>query len=221
MFIHRRILAGLSMAAVTLTMLTGVFPAGGAFAGKTVQAEGRRSLDQREREEYLKPGPSPMDTEPEIIALGPEEGTAVTDNRQSLDGIWEMAEGGKEFERLSGFVLSADSYADLAGKAFDKDAKTLWASAPTAEEHWLAVDLGTAVAVNAFRLTFPEGKAAEDYDIQASTDGSRWTTLKTVEDNTAEQNDWSLDNGTAYTHYRVRADGPLSVAEWSLARNLR
>ena len=218
MFIHRRILAGLSMAAVTLTMLTGLFPAGGAFSEKNVRAEGSRSLDQREREEYLKPGPSPMDAEPEIIVLGPEEGTAVTDNRQSLDGIWEMAEGGKEFERLSGFVLSADSYADLAGKAFDKDVKTLWASAPTAEEHWLAVDLGTAVAVNAFRLTFPEGKVAAAYDIQASADGSRWITLKAVEGNTAEQNDWSLDNSTAYTHYRVRTDGPLSVAEWSLAR---
>lgn len=218
MFIHRRILTGVSMAAVTLTMLSGILPAGGAFSGQVVQAQETRSLDQLEQEEYLKPGPSPMDAEPDIVSLTPGENLTVTDAYQSLDGVWQMAEGGKEFERLSGFVLSADSYTDLAAKAFDKDGSTVWASSSAEGEHWLAVDLETEILVNSFRISFPEGKAAESYDIQASIDGSRWVTLQTVSGNTRLQNDWTLEHNEAYRHYRLRADKPLQVAEWSLVR---
>lgn len=62
----------------------------------------KSSLDQIDKLEF-KPGSSPMDGTPVLIALQPGK-TTHADGPVTvlLDGVWEMAEGGQESERLLG-----------------------------------------------------------------------------------------------------------------------
>jgi hypothetical protein len=69
--------------------------------------------------------------------------------------------------------LSADG-------AVDGDDKTRWASA-FRDSQWLMVDLGSAVPLSKVRLNW-EAAYAKDYELQISTDGTTWTTVRRVKD---------------------------------------
>ena len=60
--------------------------------------------------------------------------------------------------------------------AVDGDANTRWSSEFTDDE-WISVDLGKIYSVRKVVLTW-EAAYGKDYDIQVSTDGDNWTTVK-------------------------------------------
>ncbi|WP_165226560.1 discoidin domain-containing protein [Aquisphaera insulae] len=72
-----------------------------------------------------------------------------------------------------------------AGRAVDGDAGTRWSSGQWMQGNsvgWIAVDLGATYQVSGVTLDW-EAAFAVDYQIQLSTDGSSWTTIKTVTGN--------------------------------------
>ncbi len=64
--------------------------------------------------------------------------------------------------------------------AVDGDANTRWSSKFTDDE-WISVDLGKVYSVGKVVLTW-EAAYGKDYDIQVSTDGNNWTTVKKMRD---------------------------------------
>lgn len=68
----------------------------------------------------------------------------------------------------------SDAYA--AGYAVDGNADTRWASAFTNDE-WIMVDLGTGYLIDTVVLTW-ESAYGTAYNIQISTDGNTWTTVR-------------------------------------------
>ncbi|MCF3962951.1 discoidin domain-containing protein [Streptomyces fuscigenes] len=63
-----------------------------------------------------------------------------------------------------------------ASSAVDGDPGTRWSSAPGADPQWIQVDLGSAQSISQVTLSW-EAAYASAFQIQASTDGSHWTTL--------------------------------------------
>ncbi len=63
-----------------------------------------------------------------------------------------------------------------AERAVDGDDRTRWGSA-FGDPQWLMVDLGEAVPLSRVRLRW-EAAYAKSYDIQVSSDGVRWTTVR-------------------------------------------
>lgn len=76
---------------------------------------------------------------------------------------------------------SLETPAHPATDAVDGDPTTRWASARTDSPQWISVDLGADLPVGRVRLVW--GAAyARAYQVQTSADGSRWTTVRTVND---------------------------------------
>lgn len=75
-------------------------------------------------------------------------------------------------------VTSTYTSANAASKAVDADGNTRWESA-YANNQSIYVDLGATYAINRVRLAW-EAAYAKDYQVQVSTDGSTWTTIKDV-----------------------------------------
>jgi hypothetical protein len=65
-----------------------------------------------------------------------------------------------------------------AESAVDGDAKTRWSSS-FHDPQWLAVDLGAPRELGRVRLNW-ETAYAREYDVQVSTDGTHWTTVRHV-----------------------------------------
>lgn len=71
---------------------------------------------------------------------------------------------------------------------------TRWASAYSGTQ-WIQVDLGTITSVNRVKLTWDPAYAI-DYQILISSNGSNWTTLRSITGNTSLINDNSGLNGS-------------------------
>jgi hypothetical protein len=74
----------------------------------------------------------------------------------------------------------------LPANAVDADSTTRWSSGQwmqSTQTGWFSVDLGAVYNINEVRLNWETAYGA-DYQIQASTDGVNWTTLKDVVGNT-------------------------------------
>jgi hypothetical protein len=67
-----------------------------------------------------------------------------------------------------------------ADRAVDGDEGTRWGSA-FRDSQWLMVDLGSAVPLSRIRLKW-EAAYAKDYELQISTNGTVWTTVRHVKD---------------------------------------
>ncbi|MEU7475074.1 discoidin domain-containing protein [Lentzea sp. NPDC042327] len=63
--------------------------------------------------------------------------------------------------------------------AVDGDPTTRWASLEGVDPQWVAVDLGGAATISKVKLTW-EAAYASEYKIQTSSDGSSWSTKKTL-----------------------------------------
>jgi hypothetical protein len=66
----------------------------------------------------------------------------------------------------------------VAAHAVDGDEATRWSSA-FSDPQWLTVDLGVATALSRIRIHWEEAYA-KDYELQVSTDGDQWTTVRKV-----------------------------------------
>jgi mannan endo-1,4-beta-mannosidase len=75
-------------------------------------------------------------------------------------------------------VTSTYTSANAAANAVDADGNTHWESA-YANNQSIYLDLGRTYSVNRVRLAW-EAAYAKDYQVQFSTDGSTWTTVKEV-----------------------------------------
>jgi len=92
----------------------------------------------------------------------------------------------------------------------DGDTATRWASAFTDNE-WIQVDLGGVHQISDVKLDW-EVAAAKDYQIQTSTDGQTWATVKTVAGNAATG--WlDYPNLNASGRY-VRVNCTARATEW-------
>ncbi|MEU3224350.1 discoidin domain-containing protein [Streptomyces sp. NPDC006976] len=70
---------------------------------------------------------------------------------------------------------STENAGTPASAAVDGDAGTRWSSAP-GDPQWLRIDLGSRQTICGVQLSW-EAAYAKAYQIQASTDGTEWTTL--------------------------------------------
>jgi len=69
-----------------------------------------------------------------------------------------------------------------ASRALDSNSSTRWSSGQwlqDAQVGWIAVDLGAVYNINDVRLNW-ETAYAVDYQIQTSTDGTNWTTIRSI-----------------------------------------
>jgi len=79
-------------------------------------------------------------------------------------------------------MLAVDSQAGklIARNAFDEDNETYWSSLPTANRHFIAIDLGTLTQVSGFAYTpqqvMPKGMIERGL-VKVSTDGNTWKTV--------------------------------------------
>lgn len=74
----------------------------------------------------------------------------------------------------------AEADAMGADKTVDGDMGTRWSSNFN-DDAWMFVDLGKAYEINKVVITW-ENAYGKDYDIQVSTDGNNWTTVKQLRD---------------------------------------
>lgn len=75
-----------------------------------------------------------------------------------------------------GKKVTASSKQDTASNIVDGDTTTSWQGAETNDE-WIQVDLGAVKAINTVNINW-ETAFASKYQIQVSTDGETWTTVK-------------------------------------------
>lgn len=91
-------------------------------------------------------------------------------------------------------TASGSERADLSpSAAVDHDANTRWSSA-FSDDQFITLDFGKTVAVNRVRIDWENAHAAQ-YLLQVSSDGSNWTTVKTVDNSQGGIEDWSGLNG--------------------------
>ncbi|MCR5890978.1 discoidin domain-containing protein [Hymenobacter sp. J193] len=75
-------------------------------------------------------------------------------------------------------VSSSENTTHTGPKAVDANGTTRWASAAANNQH-IIVDLGATYTINRVRLAW-EAAYARDYQVQVSTNGTTWTTVKDV-----------------------------------------
>ncbi|MDF7814190.1 glycosyl hydrolase [Hymenobacter sp. YC55] len=91
-------------------------------------------------------------------------------------------------------VSSSENITNTGPRAVDADGTTRWASAAANNQH-IYVDLGANYTLNRVRLAW-EAAYARDYQVQVSTDGTTWTTIKDV---------WGKSSAAADDHTGLRA----------------
>ncbi|WP_370944946.1 discoidin domain-containing protein [Amycolatopsis sp. cg5] len=74
---------------------------------------------------------------------------------------------------------SVESSGFEGGRAVDGDASTRWASEEGVDPQWIAVDLGSRMAITRVKLSW-EAAYAKTYKIQGSADGTTWQDIKSV-----------------------------------------
>ena len=76
-------------------------------------------------------------------------------------------------------VSSVEAQTFGGANAVDGDPTTRWASLEGVDPQWIAVDLGGTATISKVKLTW-EAAYASEYKIQTSSDGSTWSTKKTL-----------------------------------------
>jgi glucose/arabinose dehydrogenase len=97
----------------------------------------------------------------------------------------------------------------VGSNAVDGSASTRWSSA-FVDPSWIAVDLGDTYTINRVKITW-ETAYGRNYQIQLSSNGTTWTTLKPVTNNTALVNDHTALSGTG--RY-IRIYGTTRATQW-------
>jgi hypothetical protein len=95
-------------------------------------------------------------------------------------------------------------------KAVDGNSTTRWATVEGVDPQWISVDLGATYAINRVRITW-EAAYATAYQIQLSSDGSSWTTIRQVTGNTSLTND---QTGLSGTGRYIRINGTARGTAW-------
>jgi GH18 family chitinase len=90
---------------------------------------------------------------------------------------------------------STEAGANVAANAVDGSYSTRWSSLYT-DAQWLSVDLGANYNVNRVKITW-EAAYGRDYTVQYSTDGTNWSTARSIVGNTSLVNDHTGLTGTA------------------------
>jgi hypothetical protein len=102
-----------------------------------------------------------------------------------------------------------------AERAVDGDEKTRWSSA-FRDPQWLTVDLGVAVPLSKVRINW-EAAYAKDYELQVSTDGSQWTTVRRVKDGDGGSEEQEVDATARYVRVMgTRRATPYGYSIWEL-----
>jgi hypothetical protein len=99
--------------------------------------------------------------------------------------------------------------------AVDGDDTTRWGSA-FRDKQWLMVDLGASVPLSKVRLNW-EAAYAKDYELQVSTDGSQWTTVRRVKDGDGGSEEQDVDTTARYVRVMgTRRATPYGYSIWEL-----
>ncbi|MFD8595046.1 discoidin domain-containing protein [Kitasatospora sp. NPDC059646] len=77
-----------------------------------------------------------------------------------------------------------------AGKAFDGNTATRWASAEGKDPQWLRVDLGATANISRVKLSW-EAAYAKAYRLEVSADGTAWTTVAEEKAGNGGTDDWT------------------------------
>lgn len=126
--------------------------------------------------------------------------------------VYGSPAGAGETLLSSGMPASASSTypGSAASFAVDGNPNTRWTSNTTHTE-WISIDLGATRSISRIKLDW-EGACGEDYTLQASSNGTAWTTLAAVTGNTAAGvHDYP---GLSGTGRYVRMNGTKALYWW-------
>ncbi len=124
----------------------------------------------------------------------------------SLDGDWEMVEGGLAEERLDIVSVTADSGNETAYKLVDGKTEgdsDGWISDNTAGDHWITLAYREPTAVDKAVVVFPKGKAAKAFKLEGSDGSGQWETLGAVSENDQTEVAFTLSDTVHYSSYRI------------------
>ncbi|MFJ8431415.1 discoidin domain-containing protein [Kitasatospora sp. NPDC094019] len=85
---------------------------------------------------------------------------------------------------------STESSSYAAGKAFDGNTGTRWASVEGKDPQWLRVDLGASATVSRIKLSW-EAAYAKAYRLEVSADGTTWTSVADEKAGNGGTDDWT------------------------------
>ncbi len=131
-------------------------------------------------------------TQPEVTTGEPEttQSEMITGEPETTQS--QAAEGNLISKRKT-VVVSGSENDSFAGQyAVDGDKGTRWSS-DFADDAWIYVDLEKAYAIDQVVLTW-ENAYGKDYDIQVSADGTNWTTVRSMRDQTGGETTISMNN---------------------------
>jgi len=92
-----------------------------------------------------------------------------------------------------------------AWEAIDGNLGSMWGSATSGTNEWIAIDLGSVQKVKSVCIVW-EGAYSKKYRIEASDDGENYTTLRTVEATKAETVELGLPAGTKCRYIRMYSE---------------
>ncbi|WP_328551813.1 discoidin domain-containing protein [Streptomyces sp. NBC_00358] len=111
---------------------------------------------------------------------------------------------------------TTENAASPASAAFDGDTTTRWSST-FADPQWVQVDLGTTSDLCRIDLNW-EAAYGKAFQIQASTDGQNWTTLKTVTDGTGGTASYDVSGQGRYVRiYGTTRGTAYGYSLWEVA----
>jgi mannan endo-1,4-beta-mannosidase len=103
-------------------------------------------------------------------------------------------------------VSSTENSTNIGSKAVDANGTTRWSSLYS-DTQWIYVDLGITYNINRVKITW-ETAYGKNYYLETSPDGSTWTNLKTVSNNTSLINDHTgLSRSARYVRIYCTARG--------------
>lgn len=115
-----------------------------------------------------------------------------------------------------GYVVSSKSqYSDgyAPWKAFDRSSSDEWVTSETDKtddnkecDTWIQIQLPEAKAANYLYILGRSGfteRSPADFMLKASNDGETWATLLTQTDQVYTEKEWTFENSTSYTYYRL------------------
>ncbi|OIJ62687.1 discoidin domain-containing protein [Streptomyces mangrovisoli] len=103
---------------------------------------------------------------------------------------------------------STENAGTPASAAFDGDTGTRWSSAAS-DPQWVQVDLGSVQSLCKVDLNW-EAAYAKEFQIQSSTDGQTWTTLKSVTGGTGGSTSYDVSGSGRY----VRINGTVRATQY-------
>jgi mannan endo-1,4-beta-mannosidase len=103
-------------------------------------------------------------------------------------------------------VSSTENATNVGSKAVDANGTTRWSSLYS-DTQWIYVDLGATYNISRVKITW-EAAYGKNYYLETSPDGSTWTNLKTITNNTSLINDHTgLSRSARYVRIYCTARG--------------